>query len=188
MYRLSAQLSFDDDSSDHEDFKEPLQTSLEHLEIEMLKGELDGEGVEEEDEANDDQPKEQLEEHKHSDGQMEIETTSPWKERDEPPNVRPVPLIQPRTTLNTNVKTSPYELFEKIIGNQLWSHLVEHTNEYAHNMLRTEEMATFLEQHPESRFHRWNNIGIPDIKKFIALMLSMALENRGSLEGNINLL
>ena len=93
----------------------------------MLKRELDGGGVEEEDEANDDQLKEQLEEHKYSaDGQMEIETTSQWKERDDPLDVRPVSIIQPRTTLNINDKTSPYELFEKIIGNQLWPHLVKH--------------------------------------------------------------
>jgi len=51
----------------------------------MLKGELDEGGEEEEeDEANGDQLKEQLEEHKYSDGQMEIETTSQWKESDDP--------------------------------------------------------------------------------------------------------
>jgi len=147
-----------------------------HLDIEEWKEEdLNRQREEGKDELNDEEPE----------NQNETETLNKWKEITDLPYFRQVIDRKAKTTFNLQKKPTPYELLETIIGHALWPHLIQQTNIYAYNALHTEEMRMFLERYPESRLHRWRDVNLSEIKRYIAMILSMALEKRGSVEGVI---
>lgn len=158
MESLSHRLPSDEFSSDSDsDF-------MDHLDLEELKEENEDFTKEEDDDL--------------------IPSVSQWREITHIPLLREDRIIQPRTTLDLTRNYSPYELFETLIGHDLWPLLVQNTNEYAYQTLHTEEMGYYLERHPESRFHRWTVTEKSEMMKFISMLLSMALEQRGSIDGN----
>lgn len=151
------------------------EESQDHLEIEEWKEKLDEQEEEEGEEK----------ESKKDDGIMEEELLSIWEEITSPPLLKAVPTVQPKTTLSLTKEYTPFELFELLIGCDLWPLLVQNTNQYAIDSLTNEETASYLERNPESRLHRWQEVSTFDIMKFIALNLSMALEKLGNVKGFI---
>lgn len=121
----------------------------------------------------------------------EIESQKPfeeakWVEVENPPHV-PKDLIKTAKLKSLNYLT-PFEIWNAIIGNPLWSIIVSETNKYSQRSLSQEKMQAHLEKHPFSRFHRWSETNPKEMMKFTAIMLSMAISKRNSIKGKLKIL
>ena len=112
-----------------------------------------------------------------------FDSTNEWAEVSQSPFMRPVVIKSPK--LKALEYSTPFEIFNSLIGNPLWSLLTSKTNEYAESCLNEETTASHLETHPFSRLHRWEPTNTQEIMKFVAMMLSMALSKRNDIRGNI---
>ena len=70
-----------------------------------------------------------------------------------------------------------------IIGQELFPYLAQETNKYATKELGTQEVRFRLEHQPHSRLHNWTETNSEEVIRFVAMMLSMALDKRSAVRG-----
>ncbi|XP_054259935.1 piggyBac transposable element-derived protein 4-like [Macrosteles quadrilineatus] len=61
----------------------------------------------------------------------------------------------------------------------MWNMLVTETNRYAHSRMATLERCGLLA--PQSRFRKWVDVTVEEMKSYIGILLSMGLTRRKSL-------
>ena len=180
----------DDSFGDEEEFPRGSDSSElpDHLEIEDIKEEKAIDVMHEENE-------EDIEEKPHPNIGMEIETSNvglvnaelvnsrlgTWEEVQKPPYTMTEAFIPPKLALVSSL--SPFDLFYSLIGRSLIGDLVFHTNKYAFEFFAEEETQLHLERHPRSMLHRWQDTDTNEMMKFLSMVLSMAISERGDIQG-----
>lgn len=71
----------------------------------------------------------------------------------------------------------PLEYFQLFVGDDLLSHIVEETNRYA-----DQHIANSADPSPSSRVTRWKPVNVDELKVFIALIFSMGLVQKISIQ------
>jgi hypothetical protein len=102
-----------------------------------------------------------------------------WEEVSDPPYFEDLPIIEPK--INIQGQFTPCQLFMDVIGKKFIDLLVENTNAYAIESLKSEDVVDHINKHDFSRLKNWKDTSFDELKKFIAMIMSMGIEKRGSL-------
>lgn len=100
-----------------------------------------------------------------------------WNEVEEgalPFEVEPT-IRQPMTSLQQT--STPWSILSIILDNNFWTHLVTETNNYA----------KYLKTNPKKsvKLSWWTDTDVNEMKKFIGLLLNMAIHSKKNLKGII---
>ena len=71
---------------------------------------------------------------------------------------------------------TPHDFFKSFSEDGMWDSLVQQTNIYAEDSLQNEELLR------HSHLHKWVPVTVPEMKLFIAVVISMGLNEKADLD------